>query len=590
MKLFFGLTLQIICCCCISAQITFTEQAKDSGIDHSKSIRSIGNGTSFVDFDGDGWDDITLGTEAGVPIAFYKNVEGTFQKLPPLVDHTEAVKQILWVDYDNDGDKDLFVATFGGVNRLYNQKGPLEFEDVTFATGLPNDVEYTYGACWADYNRDGWLDLYFGYREDLVPDKYNRLFKNNGQGKFIEVGPQTNTTDFGKLPFCSAFFDCNNDNWPDIYTANDKLTTNTLLINESGYFYDAGAAANANIRLNAMCVAIGDYDNNGLQDIYVSNTPSGNALLQNNGIGNEFGLTFFEEVAETSGVGFYGNGWGANFFDADNDGFLDLYASGTKTISENNNRTSLFYHNQGNGTFSVLEAGMYADTTISYSNSIGDYNNDGFPDIIVQNDPPHPYHLWQNNYSDNQWIKIKLQGVKSNRDAIGARIECYSNGQFQMRYKHCGIGFLGQNTEIEIFGLGKTELVDSITVLWPTGHRDKLVNQASQQIITLVEGSTTNGQIDVDPEIDLVISSTSSINPSSVQVSPVPTNDFIIVESDLFQPKQFSLYNLNGQMLKAGRFTENENIISLDHINATVIFLKLMDDSGQSITKKVIRY
>ena len=151
-----------ICCCSFSffAQIQYSDAAVQVGINHQYLQGGPGGGVSFVDFDGDGWDDITLATAAGSSIFFYKNVNGVFQKIPSVVDHTEESKHLLWVDFDNDDDLDLYVTTYEGTNRLYRNNGNLEFTDITMAAGFPIDSLRHFGAAWADYDRDGWLDLY----------------------------------------------------------------------------------------------------------------------------------------------------------------------------------------------------------------------------------------------------------------------------------------------------------------------------------------------------------------------------------------------------------------------------------------------
>ena len=142
----------------------------------------------------------------------------------------------------------------------------------------------------------------------------NRLFRNNADGTFTEVGEPTRAADPGKVPFCSAFLDYNNDLWPDIYTANDRKSINTLLRNNAdGTYDDVGHAAGADLEMDAMCVAVGDYDNDGLQDIYVSNTNTGNALLNNEGAAIEGDPVTFAEIAASSGTGLLWDWLGKQF-------------------------------------------------------------------------------------------------------------------------------------------------------------------------------------------------------------------------------------------------------------------------------------
>ena len=372
----------------MTAQVQFSEMAQQRGINHTY-IGIPGGGVSFVDFDDDGWDDITLATEDGKPIAFFKNLDGNFLQVPDFIGHTQNSKQVLWVDFDNDGDKDLYVATRSGGNRLFqNDGGSFTYTDITEIAGLPLEIHTSFGAIFGDFDRDGWLDLYYSERK-LLPStepNINRLFRNNADGTFTEVTNESLAGDEGKAPFCSAFFDYNNDMWPDIYTANDKISPNTLLENNGdGTFSDVGDTTQTSVVIDAMNVGIGDYDNDGWQDIYVTNLPYGNVLLRNQGATTTGNQITFEEVADAAGVAFYSTSWGANFLDADNDGWLDLYVSGPDASTDTTS-SSAFYHNNMDGTFSEpTNIGFEGDTLGSYNNAIGDIDNDGFPEIMVIN-------------------------------------------------------------------------------------------------------------------------------------------------------------------------------------------------------------
>lgn len=496
----------------VVGQVTFRDIAVESGISYLKSDWSLGNGVSFVDFNNDGLDDITIATEYSREIQFYKNDGGVFSKLSLLPNFTDEVKQVLWVDFDNDGDKDLFCAVFDGVSRLFANDGNLNLTDVTFKVGLPNEAQGVYGATWGDFNRDGYLDLYVNDRLGLR----NRIFTNNQGLEFVEMSLGLQVDNSGKLPFCSSFLDYNNDKWPDIFIADDKLTINSLFENSGNCsFKDVSEISGANLRLNSMCVAVGDYNNDGWQDIYVSNTSAGNALMHNNGKTNSGNITF-SEVADSAGVGYYGSGWGSNFFDGDNDGDLDLYVSGHLA---NTDISSVYYENLGDGSFIKPNAGFIGDTTFSFSNAIGDYNNDGFADIIVQNEPPFYVQLWGNSSNANNWLKVNLTGVKSNRDAVGSKIEIFNAGRYQMRYIHCGIGFLAQNSMTEIIGLGTSQWVDSLIVNWPSGHVDKFYSVQANQILKVTEGSQNGGVIDIDTNIELNCSSFADNPP--IDISPI---------------------------------------------------------------------
>lgn len=472
----------------VLGQQVFQEAAFQSGIGHSYGTGPSGGGVSLCDFTNDGWDDLTVASEAGDSIYFYQNNQGIFTRIRPgLAGGTEETKQVLWVDYDNDGDKDLFVTAYNAPNRLYQNDGNLQLTDVTLAAGLPEENLPSYGACWGDYDRDGWLDVYITDRRVVFAEQgtnSNHLYRNKGDGTFEEKTLFAGVADSAKAPFCASFVDVNNDNWPDIYIAQDKSQINTLLKNNGdGTFEDISVSAGADLVMNAMCVAFGDYDGNGFLDIYVSNTPHGNKLLRNNGDET------FTEVADSAGVGFYSTGWASTFLDIDNDADLDLYVSGMVPGPEPH-LSSALYRNEGNGQFSVMQQAMPGDTVASFGHGVGDVNADGYPDIFVSNTAPYPSHLWRNTGGTNHYIRVQLEGTLSNRDGIGSWIRIYANGQQQIRFTHCGIGFLGQNSNWYSIGLGTATVVDSIVVTWPSGEVDHLENIATDQAIRIIENSS----------------------------------------------------------------------------------------------------
>lgn len=572
-----------------SQNVRFIELAQIVGVDHAILSGFVAGGVSFCDFDGDGLDDITIATEKYAPISFFRNTGGEFQALYPLVDHRDEAKQVLWVDFDNDGDKDFFVATFGEANRLYENKGDLNFVDITESAGLPINKHRAYGAAWADYDRDGWLDLYVSERKfPLVPGtNENRLFKNNGNGTFIETTDIAGVADRGRIPFCSSFFDVNQDGWPDIYTANDKRSRNTLLLNnKDGTFTDISVESKTALRMEAMSVTIGDYDNDGWQDIYVTNVETGNMLLHNLGASLKEDSVRFEEVAALAGVGLYNLTWAANFFDANNDGFLDLYVSGSVVGAEM--RSSQFYLNEGDGTFIKPEdAGFTGDTVSSTSHAIGDYDQNGYPDIIVANNLPYQAQLWRNSGTSNNWLKIRLEGVKSNRDAIGSKIEVYVDSMYQMRYTHCGIGFLGQNSTTEIIGLKYYEKVDSLIIFWPTGHQDKLYDISANQTLEIQEGSTTEGVIFISPDVVLNPVSISTPKFENHQIACYIHDGTLAVSTSSVKPfTSWQIVNLQGNILAQGKPLMNNFSIPISTFAQGLYFLKLTSQDGHSYLRK----
>ena len=229
-----------------NAQVSFEDKTGDVNLAYSCGTSFLGNGITFHDYDGDGWDDITLCTEDGTRLQFFKNVNGVFTEeilIVPTIDYT--TKQVNWVDIDNDGDKDLFVTSDSNGNHLYENTGNMNLVDITVASGLPTSNMYTYGASWGDYNNDGFLDVYVSNRDEVTFLIPNFLFRNNGNNTFTNVSLSAGLHQTAHSSFCSAFFDYNNDGFQDIFVANDRTVFENFMYknNGDGTFSDVGAAS-----------------------------------------------------------------------------------------------------------------------------------------------------------------------------------------------------------------------------------------------------------------------------------------------------------------------------------------------------------
>lgn len=564
----------------------FVDVAASAGVVHSDRSNGPGGGVSFADFNGDGYDDLTFATAAGEPMQFYLNTENGLQALPDPTGNLAEIKHILWVDYDNDGDQDLFCSSFDGPIYLYRRDGDWLFTDVTSTAGLPVITKRHYGAAWGDYNRDGWLDLYYSQRKlpGQVSQSRNRLFKNNGDGTFTESSVSAGAEDANRIPFCLGFTDYNKDRWPDLYIANDRNSRNTLLRNnKDGTFSDVSEESGAGIAIDAMNMGLGDFDRDGDEDIYVTNIEEGSYLLR-----NDDGV--FTNVAPALGVGFYGIGWGASWIDGNLDGWLDLYVSGA--IVGSDQISSAYYQNdEGNGFSPPQGIGFVGDTVHSWSNAVGDFNRDNRPDIAVLNQSPYPSQLWRNTGSGGNFFGLRLQGVKSNRDGTGSKVEIYHQGQYQSAYTHCGSGFLAQQSKTIRFGLGEYSLIDSLVVLWPTGHRDVLYAPQANQTYYLIEGSTTGGIIQIDEDVELLlVANEGPLNQQpdySLFPNPCQTLKGLHINAPI-SGKAY-LYDLQGRLVcegdvQAGAITLADNL----QLPTALYQLHLRLNNGKSIVKKLL--
>lgn len=465
-------------------QVTFTNVAEDAGVAHTYDNVIHGVGISFKDFNGDGWDDLTLGSSPDDSLSFYLNQNGTFQEIS-IFNEIGAHKMVLWADYDNDGDQDLFVCGWMTSSRLLHNNGNLNFTDVTVLAGLPTASLHASGASWGDYDRDGWLDLYINLYENTT--EKNMLFRNLGDGSFDDVTVSSGVIDTPMLSFCSVFMDIDNDLWPDLYVANDYDDPNRMYHNlGNGTFSNFGDSSGTSIPLvDAMSTTAGDYNNDGYQDIYVTNTPLGNVLLRNNKDNT------FTNVAAQAQVKMGAWAWGANWFDHDRDTDLDLYVNATFVSPLI--PLSAMYDNllsAGQDSFHLQGGtGFFDEEDEGRAQAIGDFDNDGWLDVAVTGESPDSLRLWQcNGGTSFNWLKVFLRGTLSNRDGTGAQVILKANGQRQYRFTMQGLGYINQNSADEYFGLGSASTVDSLMVFWPSGIVDTLLNVTANQRLNLIEG------------------------------------------------------------------------------------------------------
>ncbi|WP_123912668.1 FG-GAP-like repeat-containing protein [Hanstruepera neustonica] len=557
----------------IYAQIDFVNQATALGVNMTAGDLEYGSGISFCDFNNDGWDDISIATSFGNQSEFFlNNQDGTFTRQNfSLPNDNVQGRQIIWADYDNDGDKDLFIISNLNGNHLYNNNGSLVFTDVTAASGLPTANIESWGASFGDINNDGFLDVFISNRDENLVQP-NLLFLNNQDGTFSDISVSAGIHLTSHLSFCSAFFDYNNDGWQDIYVANDKDFNENFLYHNNGNntFTNVAPSAGVNIAIDAMTTTIGDYNNDGWFDIYVTNTPiGGNAFFKNNGDNT------FTNVTEITGTDFHSFAWGAVFLDADNDMDQDMYVSSSMDGSIPALLSAQFYTNNGDETFSTPNAGFNNDTRISHSNAIGDVDNDGYPEIIVSNSNNESVFLWKNQSAqNNNWLKINLEGVVSNKDGIGSRIEISINGEKQYRYTLCGEGYISQNTNSELFGLGTNSEVDYVKVTWLSGTIDYLENVTANQILNIVEGSYP-------------LSVTEEVFQNDFNVYPNPANEVIKFHSKL-PVSVIEIFNQIGSRVYASEPNKSEGEVNMGNLSSGVYILKIQY-GNTLISKKIIK-
>ncbi len=566
----------------LSAQVLFTEITADAGITQEVS----GEGATVIDFNNDGLDDIFVPNHNGNNL-LYKNLGGMqFVEVGVSAGIAEGGRSRLGLaaDYDNDGDQDLFVGNFNEACVLYLNNGDETFSDVTAEAGISNNDDVRSSA-WCDVNSDGWLDLYvtnFG--------NPNQFYINNGDGTFSNEAATINATGptgLG-LVMSSVFFDYDRDNDADLLMTQDGFFGNILLNQATdGNFLNATAGSGVNVPSQGMGIAIGDYDRDGWFDFNITNL-SENTFFRNNGDG-----TFGESAASVGVTDTVSSmGWGTFFFDADNDGWLDLYNNNQTGFGQ---RPNTFYYNNGDGTFSDLSAPSGLE---SWNDGLGaayaDFDNDGDLDIFLAGKPisyTTSLLLFRNDSApDSNWIQFKLSGSTNNANGVGAILEFFAPDGQQLSYVSAGSGYCSQNTLVRHFGLGNEARVDSLIVTWPSGVR------------TFIDGSwfSINNRYTVGEDgVATSIETNSDATPKAFSLRPNYPNPFnpqTTIQFDLNRGSQVTLdiFSITGQLITQ---LINERLAAGTHafawqpaasVSSGVYLYRLRTDDGRSATRKMI--
>jgi hypothetical protein len=501
-------------------------------------VEANGNGAAFFDYNNDGNSDLLIVNGStlehykagGDPlVALYKNDGGRFTD----VTDSAGLRTRGWgmgtcvADYDNDGNSDVYVTAYGP-NALFHNNGNGTFSDVTSAARV-GDAHWSTGCAFGDYDRDGYVDLYvanyLAFSEKTVKPRGSNdlcrymggnvfcgpigltgepdvLYHNNGDGTFTDVTRAAGIKDPSYYGFGVLLNDFDNDGWPDIYVANDSQPNLLFRNKRNGTFEEIGllsgtALSESGRPQSGMGVASGDYDGNGYLDIFVTNFAGDTNTLYKN-----LGNMLFVDSTVAAGMGEISLpylGWGTSLADLDNDGLLDIFIANGHVypevdalkVGQHYLQRKELYRNLGDGKFREVARDVSADFLVGRSargSAVGDYDNDGDLDILAINLNDRPSLYRNDGGNRNHWITFRLEGTRSNRSAIGARVEIEAGGRKQISEVRSGGNYLSHDDMRIHFGLGETERIDRVRIRWPNGNTEELGGFEAGRVVTIREG------------------------------------------------------------------------------------------------------
>ncbi len=471
-------------------------------------------GQAWGDYDRDGWLDLYVTGNLAPNTLYRNNQDGSFS-VSEFSDSLSLPQRpsggVVWADYDNDGWLDLYVVNYGA-NTLFRNQGGTGFADVTLAAGVGDTGKGT-SAAFGDYNQDGWLDLYVTnwscYPECAPVDfsaQQDRLYLNNGDGSFSDVTATLAYRLTLGAGFAPGFLDYDGDGDLDLYVVNDKMQNeigNVLWRNDGAgcghwCWSNVAAESGSDLLINGMGLDASDYDNDGDVDMYITDMVYQMHLLMNDGSGG------FRNRARSTGAAINmgpseGVGWGAVFFDYDNDGWQDLYVATTQyfqtfpelEVSFMNALPDALFRNDGHRGFLDVSAQSGIDAPrATLGVAYADYDRDGDLDLVTGN-WNSGYRLYQNQGSDNGWLAVSLRGGGAvNRDAVGSKVYLSAgDGSTQLQAVKIGSGLGGSNQQALHFGLGTASTAD-LRVVWSNGVECRLQGIPANQYLLLQYGLT----------------------------------------------------------------------------------------------------
>jgi hypothetical protein len=529
-----------------ASAVTFVDVAHSAGItfrhDNAPSpdkylIETMGSGCGWIDYDQNGLLDFYMLNGAATRVytpaqslrstLYRNNGDGTFTDVTAKAGvGAEGLfgMGVAVGDYDNDGFPDMLVLGYGRCI-LYHNNGDGTFTDVTTRAGVQNTGLWASSAAWFDYDNDGKVDLIIanyvdwspernfycgdrgpGMRSYCHPDDFHgqppTLFHNNGDGTFSDVSKSSGIGQKGGNGLGVVTFDYDNDGWQDIFIANDHMPNFLFHNNRDGTFrevgYMAGVAVSADGQFEAgMGTDAADTTGNGRLDLIVGHLDMQLARLYQN-----MGDQTFDDATLRSKLSYstyHISTFGTRFMDYDNDGWRDLFMANGHVLDNIERYHSdtkyaepkMMFRNTGHGIYENVSDVLGPDfqlPRVSRGAAIGDFDNDGDLDILVNNCGQAPQLLRNDGGNANHWLEIFLIGTKSNRDAVGARVKVMAGDLVLYDQRKGGMSYQSAQDPRLHFGLGRQSSVDLIEILWPSGMSTRLGNLKADQILAIKEG------------------------------------------------------------------------------------------------------
>jgi hypothetical protein len=580
-SIFISIFVILLTCKISNSQVTFSDVAVSLGVNDAGAAQ----GCIFLDVNNDGYLDIFLANN-NTPSKLWINNNGTSftdGTVSWAIAINSPTRGCSAADYDNDGKVDIMIGNWQAPIMFFKNYGA-NFGNIASYVGL--DVT-SYGGSlnWLDYNNDGAVDVYFG--NDGMPPKYDFMFKNNLTG-FTNLALSIGLNDSAST-LAVASGDYDNDGDIDIFLGTQShpgfsYTSILYRNNGNGTFTNVTEASGIMTTFYTWGAEWGDYNNDGYLDLALANTTGLLQIYKNNGDGT------FTDVATSIGINEIGQAYSVGWADYDNHGDLDLYFARGQTYADK------LYRNDGATFTDVSTAVGMGDLRHSSCISWGDYNNDGFLDLYLNNNGTEN-RLYKNNAeSTNKWIILKLVGVNSNKSAIGARVRIKTGTKTQIREVEGGSGGKGQNSLPVEFGIGTSTIIDSLIIRWPNGLEQGFANVNPNQIITVTEGQPigiTNISSNLPVKFQLEQNYPNPFNPTTkirfdIPVGQRTTNNVQLIIYDILGREAATLIN---EQLAPGTYAVDWNAESF---NSGTYFYKLSSEdpggSGQVFTetKKMI--